>query len=217
MGFAHNGPSARRLSAPLGEQERAGEQSSLAVAWLLSSAACTDGNPSAESALCAAPCSCGKDSRKLKHKSTSETLLPPPKIIPLVWQRGLISTTPQHWHTWSSKSIFFLLVGNCFHIFTHPHPSPPWLLGPSRLQPKNTTTDMQNVPGSLQADRGISSLLFIPVFRSRSRETISVTLAHQFLPYPNNSFPRTAMLRLDLGLSKDNIATSERQQEKANP
>lgn len=71
------------------------------------------------------------------------------------------------------------------------------------------------MPGPLQTDRGISSFLSVPVFKSTSLERFSVTLAHQFLPYPNNSLPRTTALRLDLGLSKGNIATAERKQEKA--
>lgn len=48
-------------------------------------------------------------------------------------------------------------------------------------------------------------------------QRISVTSAHQSPPYPNSSLPKTTILQLDLGLSKDNVATAERKQEKENP
>lgn len=48
-------------------------------------------------------------------------------------------------------------------------------------------------------------------------QRISVTFAHQSPRYPNSSLPKTTTLRLDLGLSKDNIATVERKQQKKAP
>lgn len=52
----------------------------------------------------------------------------PQKTIPLLRQCGLTSTTSQHLHTWSSKSIFFCLSRK---LLSYNHP--PQLLGSSHL------------------------------------------------------------------------------------
>lgn len=172
--------------------------------WLLSSAALTDGNPRAGRALCAASCSPGKDNQKLKHKATST--LPSPKrqshCLGNVDLHPLPHSTCTHG---VAKAFFFVLVGNCCHIII---PLSYWAhhifsLKIHRYAKCAWTT----------ASRGISSLLFIPVFKSRWPERISVTLAHRFPPYPNNSLPRATTQRLDFG--KGNI-TAVRKQEAAN-
>lgn len=72
---------------------------------------------------------------------------------------------------------------------------------------------MQNMFRPLQVDKGISSLLFIPVFKSRSLETKSVTLAHRFPTLSKQQSPQDNHTELDLGLSNCSIATAEKARE----